>query len=45
MAKYIKREVWIEETEVNLTSAEVMTIVQAAIFSSSKPLTLKRTSF
>lgn len=30
MAKYIKREVWIEETEVDLTSAEVMTITHAA---------------
>ena len=30
MAKYIRREVWIEESEVDLTSAEVMTIVHAA---------------
>jgi hypothetical protein len=30
MATYIKREVWIEEIEVDLASAEVMTIVEAA---------------
>lgn len=30
MAKYVKREIWVEETEVDLTSVEVMTIAQAA---------------
>ena len=30
VARYIKREVWIEETEVELPTNEVMTISQAA---------------
>ena len=30
MAKYIKREIWIEETEIDLPVREVMTISQAA---------------
>jgi hypothetical protein len=30
VAKYIKREIWVEETEVDLPSSEVMTIAQAA---------------
>ena len=30
MAKYIKREIWVEETEVDLASNQVMTISEAA---------------
>jgi hypothetical protein len=30
VASYIKREIWIEETEVELPANEVMTIAQAA---------------
>ena len=30
MARYIKREIWIEETEVELPVSEVMTIAEAA---------------
>ena len=30
MARYIKREIWVEETEVDLPNGEVMTIAQAA---------------
>jgi hypothetical protein len=30
VAKYVKREIWVEETEVDLSSVEVMTIAQAA---------------
>ncbi len=30
MAKYIRREVWVEESEVDLPANEVMTIAEAA---------------
>ena len=30
MAKYIRREVWVEESEVDLPTNEVMTIAEAA---------------
>jgi len=30
VAKYIKREIWIEETEIDLPARDVMTISQAA---------------
>jgi hypothetical protein len=30
VAKYVKREVWVEETEIDLPANEVMTIAQAA---------------
>ena len=30
MAKYVRREVWVEETEVDLPANEVMTIADAA---------------
>lgn len=32
MARYLKREIWIEETEVELGTEEVMTIAQAATY-------------
>lgn len=32
MAKYLKREIWIEETEVELGAEDVMTIAQAAAY-------------